>query len=44
MADAEGEEDGSWRFGLAFVGVGLLLTMGMGVFSVIISRGLSLHT
>ena len=39
MVDAEGEEDGTWRFGVAFVGVGLLFTIGMGVVSVIISRG-----
>ena len=39
MVDAEVEEDGTWRFGVAFVGVGLLFTIGMGVVSVIISRG-----
>ena len=43
MADAEGDEDGSWRFGIAFVGVGLLFTIGMGVVSVILSRGLTIH-
>ena len=42
MADAEGEEDGSWRYGIAFVGVGLLFTIGMGVVSVIISRGVTM--
>ena len=42
MADAEGEEDGSWRYGIAFVGVGLLFTIGMGVVSVIITRGVTI--
>ena len=42
MTDAEGEEDGNWKYGIALVGVGLLFTIGMGVVSVIISRGLTI--